>query len=88
MKSRKLYEDILGIVILPFVGIALLTGLTLFLIIGWIPGLIGVVTRRYAESDTMIKYGGYGVVVSFIWAAAVLGEPGDAKEIYKEVFKK
>lgn len=85
MKWLKLYEDVVGVLISPFIGIAYLIGAIIFLFLGWIPAIFVVFTVRYTERKASSGFSNFLVGISLLWLLMLFGEVVDAEKLLEEI---
>lgn len=79
MKWRKLEQDVLGALLLPFIVVGVALGFGLFLAVGWIAVVATLFLERYSDYD-----GYYGNLVGhlgLLWLVLVFGEGDEAAEV-------
>jgi len=81
VRWRKFYEDVVGVVLLPFIGVAYLLASFGFVALGWVPGVFGFLLSRYSDSE--FWKGVASVLISFSWPWLPIFMIDDSEEVKK-----
>lgn len=88
VKWRNLYEDVVGLILAPFILAAYALAALGFMALGWIPEVFAFPLLEYAESEKWTRVGEKCRAVSNIWLIffvfSILS-PEDIDEVLEEV---